>query len=278
MPSTLRTAMLCLSCAMWCPVAVAQQVVAQGEIIRPEFSTFTAGTSVSVPDRGSMYLGGLDSAREARTEFGPGLRNHGIGRNTAAQNSGVRVFIFDPAEWEEALALDAAGVAERRRPLTPGERAIDRYASASTPGREISPAAPPPASPGPSRESLVSFRPARELVTRARQLQADGKFVEAARAWELARTQHAAEIDRSEAARELMALRRRSDVAAALDEPKAATLLAQARDAERTGKPTVARVLYQSAARLTPAPSADAAATRLSELRTQLAVAPRAKS
>ena len=80
---------------------------AQSEIVLPTFNLFTVNTTVSVPDRGGMLIGGSGSASTTRTEFGPGF-----GRGLASRSSGsdavARVWIHDFQEMEESLAKGLA--------------------------------------------------------------------------------------------------------------------------------------------------------------------------
>ena len=67
----------------------------------PTFSNFSVNTTVTVPDRGSAYLGGINRAASGRNEFGVPLlpfrpfRNVGIGRELSASNMWVTATIHD---------------------------------------------------------------------------------------------------------------------------------------------------------------------------------------
>jgi hypothetical protein len=67
----------------------------------PTFSSFSVGTTVSVPDRGSAYLGGVSRSADGRSTFGvPGLpmrpfRNSAIGSTRSASHASVNVWIHD---------------------------------------------------------------------------------------------------------------------------------------------------------------------------------------
>lgn len=100
------------ACAMTCAVvccarpACAQQIVQQ-----PVVETFSADTVVSVPDRGRMFLGGVDSAGETRRDFGPAPWGTATGRSVSRSSVDVGVSVHD---FE---ALDAALLAApSRRP------------------------------------------------------------------------------------------------------------------------------------------------------------------
>jgi hypothetical protein len=79
--------------------AVAQQGATTVQL--PTFSSFSASTTVTVPDRGMAYLGGVNRAAEGRSEFGVPLlpfrpfRNVGIGREVSGSGMWVGVTIHD---------------------------------------------------------------------------------------------------------------------------------------------------------------------------------------
>ncbi len=72
----------------------------------PTYSMFTTSTTVSVPDRGNVLLGGINRAATGRNEFGTPLspfRNTGIGMDRSASSVRVSAFIHDFEAMEEAL-------------------------------------------------------------------------------------------------------------------------------------------------------------------------------
>ena len=97
----------------------------------PTFNYTTVGTTVTVPDRGSAFLGGIKRASAGQVSRGvpmlskvPGLgrlfSNRGIGQSRSASNMHVTATIIDHAELDEAIL----GMAR-----TPGGvAAIDRRA------------------------------------------------------------------------------------------------------------------------------------------------------
>jgi hypothetical protein len=100
----------------------AQQAVPVGQLPAttvqlPSFSIFSVNTTVSVPDRGGMYLGGDRRARDGSTTrgFGP-LANRGIGSDRAASGVTVHVAIHDLDELDKAVLADAAA---KRGPIDP---------------------------------------------------------------------------------------------------------------------------------------------------------------
>jgi hypothetical protein len=82
----------------------------------PTFSMFTVNTTVSVPDQGCTYLGGIKRAAEGRNEFGVPMlgklpfagrlfKNVGIGRDVSAGNMHVTARIIIPEEEEAKLGI-----------------------------------------------------------------------------------------------------------------------------------------------------------------------------
>jgi hypothetical protein len=116
----------------WAVPASAQQLTVQ----QPVFRTFSATTTVSVPDRGAAYLGGVGRAADSRSRFGPlpSGTNLGTAREHAGMNVGV--WIHDFEEMDRRL-LGSSGV-DRSRPVLSGYAAHSYrslHARQSTPGR-----------------------------------------------------------------------------------------------------------------------------------------------
>jgi hypothetical protein len=86
----------------------------------PTFSFFTVNTSVSVPDSGGTYLGGLLRGRDSSSMRGlapfPGLASRGIGSERSAEGIGVRAWIHDFRKLDDALLTEAA---EKKRETDP---------------------------------------------------------------------------------------------------------------------------------------------------------------
>jgi hypothetical protein len=77
----------------------------------PTFSLFTVNTTVSVPDGGGVFLGGVNRAASGRIERGmPGVpfRNRGIGSARSASGMHVTATIIDHKEMDEAILAEAA--------------------------------------------------------------------------------------------------------------------------------------------------------------------------
>lgn len=101
----------------------------------PTFSFFTVSTTVSVPDSGSAYLGGVRRARYGMTSRGvPGLNkvpglsrlfsNRGSGSSLSSSGASVTATIIDHAEMDALLLGEAAG----RRPAGTALTETDRKA------------------------------------------------------------------------------------------------------------------------------------------------------
>jgi hypothetical protein len=75
----------------------------------PTFSFFSTATTVSVPDGGSAYLGGINRASDGRNEFGVPLlplrpfRNSAIGSQRSASSMRVTATIHDFEAMDEFL-------------------------------------------------------------------------------------------------------------------------------------------------------------------------------
>ncbi len=84
-------------------IASAQQATT---VQLPTYSYFTTRTTVSVPDRGSVYLGGVKRAATGRNEFGAPLMpfgNRSIGAERSASSARVSVYIHDFEPMDEYL-------------------------------------------------------------------------------------------------------------------------------------------------------------------------------
>jgi hypothetical protein len=79
----------------------------------PTFNFFTVSTTVSVPDRGGAYLGGISRAADGSSTRGVGpLRNRALSSTRSASSVSVHATIIDHAEIDRAVLAEAAG---RRR-------------------------------------------------------------------------------------------------------------------------------------------------------------------
>ena len=80
----------------------------------PTYSMFSTNTTVSVPDRGSAHLGGVNRYSAERREYGvPGLpfrpfQNRSIGRSASAVNSRVSVYVHDFEAMDLAILAESS--------------------------------------------------------------------------------------------------------------------------------------------------------------------------
>ena len=72
----------------------------------PEFQYTTVNTTVSVPDRGSTYMGGVNRSAWGNSQAGVPMlpfQNRSFGRTTSATGMSTSVYIHDFQEMEEQL-------------------------------------------------------------------------------------------------------------------------------------------------------------------------------
>lgn len=84
-------------------VPLMAQVVQQ-----PVVQQFSADTVVSVPDRGSIRIGGVNSASSARNSAGPFRSGTSTGFDRSASQATATVWIHDFAAMDRALLEEAA--------------------------------------------------------------------------------------------------------------------------------------------------------------------------
>jgi hypothetical protein len=139
----------------------------------PTFSYFSVQTTVSVPDRGGMYLGGLNYGADGRSTrgFGP-LGSRGIGSSRAASGVSIGATIIDNAELDRAVLAEAA----RRRGASP----IMGDGKAAEVASTIAPASGPIESVAAIRARNAAKADERSAeiarwLAKARQAEADGK-------------------------------------------------------------------------------------------------------
>jgi len=195
-------------------VALTARSAAAQSVQLPTLSSFRAGTAVSVPDRGSVYIGGINRAADGRKEFGTPLlplRNRSIGSERSASSMWTSVYIHDFEAMDEALLSQARGSAygvSQDRSSGPATRTV-------VGSREV---------PGSSRTAGTTWQ-ARSTVPTSGPM-----------------SKSVAEL-RAERAGELQA---RTD--------EAERLFERGKTAEAAGKLTVARIYYQQASRRASGP------------------------
>lgn len=102
---------------LWLAPSAESQVSVQ----LPRQSVFSVGTTVSVPDRGGVFLGGVSRAASSRSSYGIGPLRSGssVGFERSHSGASAHVYIHDLDEMDRMLLntpIDR-GVAETERPL-----------------------------------------------------------------------------------------------------------------------------------------------------------------
>jgi hypothetical protein len=152
----------------------------------PTFSFFTVQTTVSVPDGGGAYLGGINRGASGSTMRGIGpLKNRAIGSARAASGVSVSATIIDHEEIDRALLATAAANRSQAANPTAAKAAalsssVGRRPAAPAAGVDAGDAAHLPDSLAAIRErnSAAANIEASELAgyfARARQAETDGK-------------------------------------------------------------------------------------------------------
>lgn len=103
----------------------------------PSYSYFGVDTSVSVPDRGSMSLGGIGRSSMGSTAFGPvlGPRSRSFGRQMSASSTTVHATIHDFDAMDRQLLKQAQkSYGESRRAATGTARGETSSAAAGPAG------------------------------------------------------------------------------------------------------------------------------------------------
>jgi len=102
----------------------------------PTFSSFSTNATVSVPDRGSAYLGGVKRAASGRNEFGTPLlpfRNRSFGTERSVSGARVSVFIHDFDAMDRYLLNQPTPSRRSRAPIA---GPLAAYPKVSPPRRE----------------------------------------------------------------------------------------------------------------------------------------------
>lgn len=81
----------------------AQQVVVQ----QPVIGMSTVNTTVMVPDRGQILLGGRSSAQSSRQQYGAWPRGSNVGLSRSSNSFSATVTIIDLHEMDEAILNSA---------------------------------------------------------------------------------------------------------------------------------------------------------------------------
>lgn len=193
----------------------------------PSYQVFSVNTTVSVPDGGGAYLGGINRAADSSVTRGlplgskiPGLgpltTNRGLSSTRSASNMSVHATIIDHQELDAAVLAEAA--ARRGAPS-----AIERQALAT--------------------------RQKADFISR-----------------NLARAEQPIAVETKPTPPSVEDIRRRNELAAANRDAEAETYFAKAQAAEAEQKPAVAKIYYQMVARRAAAPLKTQAEARLAAL------------
>lgn len=89
---------------------------AQQAVQQPVVGSTSVSTTVSVPDRGRVFLGGVSSAQSGRTQYGPLGTGPALGLTRQSSSVSASVTIHDLRAMDEALLKSAPSVAEPNRP------------------------------------------------------------------------------------------------------------------------------------------------------------------
>lgn len=149
---------LLFTLALLCTTDLIQQCKAQNVTVQlPTFEQFGVSTTVVVPDRGSLFLGGVNGSSRGGSRFGPGLPglgNRATGRAIDAGGMSISATIIDHSEIDRALLAEAA----RRR----GDK-FDIHGRPVADAPRLSPAVTRQVSP-PRERDLRPARPTRRYV------------------------------------------------------------------------------------------------------------------
>lgn len=80
-----------------------QPAFCQQTIQQPVVGVTSVNTTVSVPDRGTMFLGGVSSAQSGRTQYGPLRTGPSTGLTRQATSMSVSVYIHDMQAMDQAI-------------------------------------------------------------------------------------------------------------------------------------------------------------------------------
>lgn len=165
-----------VAAVLWPALIAKAQVVAPQvptTVQLPTFSFFTVQTTVSVPDSGGAYLGGIGRGADSSVSRSP-LRNRALGSSRVASGVSVGATIIDHEEIDRAILAAATA----RRGETPDPAVLKAAAiSKSISKTEVS-ALPDSVAAIRERNKAAADERASELAdyfSKARQAEAEGK-------------------------------------------------------------------------------------------------------
>ncbi len=94
-------------------------------VLLPTQNRFSIGTTVSVPDRGGLYLGGVNRSQTGRIErgiLGTPFRNRAIGSSLNNSGASVHTTITSLRETDKAVLAEAANRHGGRSPVSEVEQ------------------------------------------------------------------------------------------------------------------------------------------------------------
>lgn len=108
-----RSVLFVFTCVALCASQCGGQSTQFGTTVQlPTFHVFGTSTTVIVPDRGSVYLGGVNRSAQGRNSLGvplaTGFGNRGIGHASTAAGLSVSATIIDHDAIDRALLAEAA--------------------------------------------------------------------------------------------------------------------------------------------------------------------------
>ncbi|HEY4259017.1 MAG TPA: hypothetical protein VGM98_02605 [Schlesneria sp.] len=153
------------SLALICLLLNAASLQAQINVQQPVVRTTSVGTTVSVPDRGRVFLGGVNSAESFRQNYGPFPSGTTRGYGLSGGSISASVYIIDLQAMDEAILSSVPD-----SPLRP-EMGVRRGPSE----QEVAP-----------REAMSAIDKAANFERLARQAEAAGKAGVAKLHWQMA--------------------------------------------------------------------------------------------
>jgi hypothetical protein len=202
----MRPIVITLGCVACVLVGLSPARAQHINVQEPSLETFGVATTVSVPDRGRMSLGGVRRSASARAMYGPVRTGHSMGFNDQGTGLSIQARVHDLAELDQA-ALEAAERTRKAREdvrLSPSAEHAYQTLRARRSLRDGANAAPgateTKATSAPTEARPPKGPSADKLLERARQAEAAGKRQLALSYLKVARDQGAVpaqrEIDR----------------------------------------------------------------------------------
>jgi hypothetical protein len=141
----------------------------------PTFSFFGVRTTVSVPDRGRVFMGGVNRAASGRNEFGTPLlpfRNRSIGMDRSASSTWMSVYVHDFEAMDKQLRgqATAAGVSTLQTSRLPARAPQQIALESPSPVKNVWRQ---PAAAGPAAMSVAQLRVQHQREERARDAEAE---------------------------------------------------------------------------------------------------------